>query len=183
VVASDGALVLPEDASGTATVSLLGADGLEVAYEGVHETPAPPTTAPLYWTRLSNPLRIWGDTSGIVAHLRDPASGYETRLVLLRRQLRAKVDLTPKRITPGQPMDAQVTVYDPSGRIDVTREAVSLETTMGIVPMRVFWQRTGNTWSARIPPRWSGAPSVIRVAVKDARGSEIGRGFLELGGN
>jgi hypothetical protein len=103
--------------------------------------------------------------------------------VLVRKQLRAKVDLTPRQVTPGQPLDAQVTVYDPTGRIDVTRENISLETTLGLVPMRVFWERTGGTWSARIPPRWSTAPSVIRVAVKDARGAEIGRGFLEVGGD
>lgn len=184
-VASDGAIVLPDDAEGTGGVSILDGEGLEVAYEGIHDAGAPRGTAPvsLYWTRLSSPVRIWGDTAGIVAHLRDPATGHEGRLVLVRRQLRAKVDLTPRQVTPGQPLDAQVTVYDPTGRIDVTRENISLETTLGLVPMRVFWERTGGTWSARIPPRWSTAPSVIRVAVKDARGAEIGRGFLEVGGD
>jgi hypothetical protein len=79
-------------------------------------------------------------------------------------------------------VDVRAVVWDPSGRIDGANETVSLKTTLEIDPMVVAWQRTGNVWTAHIPRRALAGPTVIRVVATDDRGTEIGRGFLELEG-
>jgi hypothetical protein len=116
-----------------------------------------------------------------IVHLRDPVLGGESRLVLARRQLRASVDLMPHNARwPLDPINAKVVVFDPSGRIDGAEEPVTLEALVGLTPIQVGWQRQGGTWTARIDPQPTSGPSVVRVVVRDGRGSEIGRGFLEI---
>jgi len=185
-VARDGAIVLPKGEY----VSMLspngsaasGPDGspIEVAYEnaGLSE---PHYEVPLYWGRLGGSLRLSEDAPMRIVHLRDRALGAETRLVLARRELRAYVALAPANARwPTDPIDARVEVRDPSGRIDVSSETVTLETLLDLTPLSVDWQRDGNTWRGRIAPRLIGDPSIVRVVVKDGHGSEIGRGFVEL---
>lgn len=184
-VARDGAIVLPGGQSLVVHEAPNGAGGsspdpIEVAYEDV-AGPQPSYSVPLYWGRLGGSLRLSEDAPVRVVHLRDPALGAETRLVLARRELRAYVALGPSNARwPTDPIDARVEVRDPSGRIDVSNESVTLETLLDLTPLSVDWQRTGNTWRGRIAPRLIGDPSVVRVVVKDGHGSEIGRGFVEL---
>ena len=74
-------------------------------------------------------------------------------------------------------------MWDPSNRIDVASEAVTLEAMADLDPVPVAWQRMGNVWTGRIGPRRdTGRPSVVRVVVKDGLANEIGRGFVEIGG-
>jgi hypothetical protein len=111
----------------------------------------------------------------------DPALGAEARLVLAQRQLRADVDLQPRRAHwPSDPIDARVVVSEPSGRTDVADEKISIEALLDLTPLPVAWEQRGTTWTGRIAPRPTAGPSVVRVVVKDAGGSEIGRGFLEI---
>lgn len=175
-VAHDGVIVLPKGAR----LTLDDTDGIDVASESVNGLD-PNFSAPLHWGRLSSGLRLPEDTSMRIVHLRDPRLGAETRIILARRELHADVELAPMDARwPKDPIDARVDVRDPSGRIDVASEAVTVETTLDLTPLGVNWQRVGNTWRGRIAPRPIGDPSVVRVVVRDARGSEIGRGFVEL---
>jgi hypothetical protein len=180
-VARDGALVLPAKAS----IALdSGADEIEAAYENVRSMASRVAGVPLYWARLSGPLRIPDETPMRIVHLRDASLGREaeTQLVLARRQLRADVDLRPKDARSGDPVDARVLVWDPSGRIDPMGEPVALEAMLDLDPLPVAWQRTGNIWMAHLRAKRTAYPSVIRVVVKDGLGTEIGRGFVEVAG-
>ncbi len=177
-VANDGTVVLPDGAS----VALRGADRLDVAFENVI-TLARRVAVPLYWSRLSGPLRLGDETPMRIIHLRDPdaANAGEARLVFARRELRARVALSPAGARwPLDPIQARIEVDDPSGRIDVANAGVSVEAMLDLTPLPVRWARTGNTWTARIAPRLIADPSVLRVIVRDGEGSEIGRGFLEI---
>jgi hypothetical protein len=116
-----------------------------------------------------------------VAHLRDPAIAAEARIVLAKRELVADVTLgPPKARWPVDPIEARIDVRDPSGRVDAAGEAVSVETMLDLAPLPVAWERQGAEWRGRIAPRLIAGNSVVRVIVKDAKGGEIGRGFLEL---
>jgi hypothetical protein len=175
-VAHDGAVVLP---FGTA-LAMTDGDGLEVAYENVRPGPPLATPAILYWSKLAGPLRTTEDAPVRIAHLRDAGLGVEARVVLAKRELRATVDMQPRRATPLDPIDVRVTVSDPSGRVDVATEAISVQASKDLNPVPVAWQRTGNVWTGRIGPRSSTVDSVVRVIVKDGLSEEIGRGFLEF---
>jgi hypothetical protein len=196
-VAADGAVVVPADA----TLRVVDAEGLEVAYEAVSSAPRS-VPAPLYWYGLSGPLRLPEDVPARIVHVRDPSFGRvdsgqgaadagagasesgaaEARLLLARRELRADVELAPKTARwPGDPIDARVVVRDPSGRISGATAPVTLEALLDLTPLPVDWQHRGDTWTGRIAPRALIAPSVVRVRVLDEKGSEIGRGFVEIG--
>jgi hypothetical protein len=195
IVAHDGAIVLPDGGS----LVFPDPEGLEVAFENVSLTdsmiatrargaygPELGTTVvrrepTLYWSGLGTSVRLSDSAPMRLVHLRDPLSGAETRLVLVRRQLRADVHLSPSNARwPRDYIGVQIRVYDPSGRMDVTTEPVSVEATLDLTPLNVAWMHQGATWTARIAPRAISAPSVVRVVVKDSRSVEIGRGFVEL---
>jgi hypothetical protein len=197
VVAQDGAIVLPAGGS----LLFPESEGLEVAFETVSPTDpamgvrgrrgaygpelgtslAPRVEPTLYWSPLGTSVRLSDYAPTRLIHLRDPVSGSETRLLLARRQVRADVELTPANAHwPRDPIDARIRVYDPSGRMDVSSEAVSIEATLGLTPLDASWRREGNTWTGRIAPRTILGPSVVRVVVKDRGSEEIGRGFVEL---
>ena len=179
-VARDGAVVLPP----RTVLAPSGADGIEVAYEDVASFATRVRGIPLYWAKATATLHLHGpdETAMRIVHLRDSASGDETELVLARRELRATVDLSPRTARPGDPLDARVAVWDPSGRIDPAVENITVEALFDLDPVAVPWQRSGNVWTARFGTRRSDVPSVVRVVVRDGLGIEIGRGFLELAG-
>jgi hypothetical protein len=176
-LARDGVVVLPDGAS----LPLADADGVEVAYESVR--PGPSAAAPiLYWAKLTGPLHTADDVPLRIAHLRDSTLGGEARVALARRQVRASVDMQPRQARPRDAIDVRAVVWDPSGRIDVAAEPVTLEAMADLDPVAVAWQRSGNVWTGRIGPRRdTGRPSVVRVVVKDGLFQEIGRGFVEIG--
>lgn len=177
-VARDGVIVLPQ---GTA-ISVLDGEGLEMASENV-STLDRNFSVPLYWGKLTGPIRLSEDAPLRIVHLRDPAFASEVRLVLARRELRASVRLGPAHVRwPADPVDARIDVRDPSGRIDVSQEPVTVEAMLNLTPLPVAWHHDGGTWLGRIAPRLIGDNSVVRVVVKDSQGSEIGRGFLEVVG-
>jgi hypothetical protein len=73
-------------------------------------------------------------------------------------------------------------VWDPSGRIDVASEAITIDAMADLDGLPVAWQRMANVWTGRIGPRRdTGKPSVVRVVVRDGLREEIGRGFVEIG--
>jgi hypothetical protein len=77
-------------------------------------------------------------------------------------------------------LDARVILRDPSGRIDLASEPATIEAKLDVVPLPLTWTRAGSTWSTHIVPLPIRGPSVVRVAVKDAAGGEIGHGFVEI---
>ena len=175
-VARDGAVVLPYGAS----VPLTDGDGLELAYENLRPGPPPPTAPVLYWSKVEGPLRVADDAPVRIVHLRDGALGVEARVVLAKRELRASVDMQPRQAKAADPIDVRVVVSDPSGRIDVASETITLEAMKDLDRVPVAWQRTGNVWTGRIGPRSGTFASVVRVVVKDGLAQEIGRGFVEI---
>jgi hypothetical protein len=182
-MAHDGVVVLPDGAS----LPLTDGDGLEVAYENVRPGTAA-AAAILYWAKLTGPLRLTDDAPLRIAHLRDAALGAETRVALAHRQLRADVDLQPRQARPRDPIDVRAVVWDPSGRVDLSNENITLEALADLDPVAVAWQHTTvdgrGVWTGRISPRPDkGRPSVVRVVVKDGLAQEIGRGFIEMAGS
>ncbi len=171
-VARDGALVMPRGAA----VTLSDADGLEMAY-GTTPGRSP---VPLYWSRLTGALRLPDDADMRVVHLRDPALGQETSLTLARRALKVDIDLTPRNPSPGMPIDVRAVAWDPTGRLDPSQEKISLTATLDLDPLPVAWRQSGSSWTARIAPRTTFRPTVVRVVARDAFGAEIGRGFVEI---
>jgi hypothetical protein len=179
-VARDGAVVLPEK-----TVLVPSSpDGIEVAYEDVVSFAGRVRGVPLYWAKPGGTLTLHApsETPMRIVHVRDTASGDETQLVLARRELRANIDISPRNARPGDPVNARVVVWDPSGRIDPAVENLTVEALFDLDPLAVNWQRSGNLWTARFGTRRTDVPSVVRVVVRDSLGIEIGRGFLELAG-
>ena len=174
-VARDGVVVMHPGQS----LPLFDADGLEMAYEdqrgwGARAVPS------LYWTKLTGALRLPEGSFTRVVHLRDPELGTEAQIGIAPNQLRAEVQLAPNDAHAGDPVDVRVLVRDPSGRVDVVNENVAVAASIDLTPTRVLWQRAGNLVSGRIGTAQKGSPSVVRVLVEDGRGSEIGRGFLEI---
>jgi hypothetical protein len=197
IVALDGAIVLPDGAS----LGFPDPEGLEVAFENVSltstvlggdarsrggygpelGTPMVQHEPTLYWSGLGTSVRLSESAPMRVVHLRDPISHAEARLVLVRRQLRADVELSPVRARwPDDPITVRIRVSDPSGRIDASTEPVFVEATLGLDPIVVQWGHQGAIWTGHIVPRAIPTPSVVRVVVKDSRSEEIGRAFVEL---
>lgn len=172
VMGRDGSVVLPSNVG----VPLDDTQGLELAYG----SPSPRITVPLFWSPLSGPLRLPRDSDVRVMHVRDPALGQEAALVLARRALRVDVEMTPRDPHPGDVIDVRGVAWDPTGRLDPTREQVTLEAKLDLDPLPVAWRQTGSSWTARIPSPSTYRPTVIRVVARDAFGAEIGRGFVEI---
>jgi hypothetical protein len=178
-VARDGVVVLPAGAS----LALTDPDGIEIAYENVRPGVPLATSSALYWTKPTGPLHTADDASLRIVHMRDAAHGIESRVSLARREIRAQVEMAPKHARPSDPIDVRAVVWDPSGRLDVSSEPITLEAMVDLDVVPVVWQRGGNVWTGRIPPRRDmGRPSVVRVVVRDGLAEEIGRGFVETGG-
>lgn len=171
-IGRDGAIVLPSSVG----VALDDTRGLELAYGGVSSR----VQVPLFWSPLSGLVRLPRDADLRVMHVRDPGLGQEATLTLARRSLRVDVEMTPRDPRPGDVIDVSAVAWDPSGRLDPAKEKVTLSATLDIDPLPVAWRQTGATWTARIQPRASLAPTVLRVSAQDAWGAEIGRGFAEL---
>lgn len=172
-VAHDGAIVLPAGAA----LALSDADGLEMAYAAT----AGPSPVPLYWSKVTGALRLPEGVAMRVVHLRDPGLGQETSVTLARRALRVEVEVTPRDPQPGTPIDVRAVAWDPTRRLDASREKVTLQATLDLEPIPVAWAQAGSTWTARILPPATFGPTVVRVVARDAAGLEIGRGFVEIG--
>ena len=155
---------------------LSDADGLEVAYS----TAPVRSSASLYWAPLTGALRLPDEGPIRIAHLRDPVLGQEAALTLVRRSLRVEVAMTPRNPSSGAPIDVRAVALDPTGRLDPTREKVTLEASLDLDPLPAVFVQAGNTWTARLRPPFTLRPRVVRVVAKDGLGKEIGRGFVEI---
>ncbi len=176
-VGPDGTFVMPE---GTA-ITLLQPAGLQMAFEAPNDggpTPTPATS--LYWTNATPTIEPARNGASRIVYLRDTDSGQETRFGIVRRTLRADIALSPPRARAGDPIDVRAVVWNPSGRIDPSGVPVQLVATLGLEPIPAKWKRSGTTFTSRIFSVSSDEPSVVRIVATDSRGTEIGRGMLEL---
>jgi hypothetical protein len=108
----------------------------------------------------------------------DPSS--ESRLELVRRALRADIQIGPKWARwPVHPIDITVTMRDPAGIVDVAQVTPKLRVLLGLTELAVSWSHSGPTWTTRLAPRNTGL-TVIRVVAEDEFGNPLGRHFLEV---
>jgi hypothetical protein len=180
-VAGDGLLVMPAQASLT-----VDAPGLTFASGGGNDLGSALAGA-LAATFVAAPpngsmgFKLGGHRARVV-RLRDP-SGAEARLSFVGRELRARVKMTPAHPRwPKDPIDAVVELEDPSKRIDVALEPVTIEVAVDSRPVPATWKRSGDTFRARIAPVDGPGPFFVRVVVQDRAGTEVGRYVLDIDG-
>ncbi len=114
--------------------------------------------------------------------LRDAAGG-ETRLVLLLRELSARVEMSPPHARwPKDPIDVSVVLEDSSKRVDLATEPVTVEVAVDSHPVPSTWTRSGDTFRTRIAPIDGPGPFLVRVVAKDRTGKEIGAHVLDIDG-
>jgi hypothetical protein len=81
---------------------------------------------------------------------------------------------------PGDKVDVVVRLRDESGSLLDDAIVPHFDVTLGIEPLALKWERSGATWRAAIPAPDGPGPWVIRAAVTDEHGVELGRDFLEV---
>jgi hypothetical protein len=171
--AAEGAIVLP----GPASVTLDDPRDLEVATVSEFDPTAEPR-----WTPAPSEISLGGGTRRIV-RLRHIPSRIETRLLLVKRELRAHISFSPAGARwPDNPVDVIVRVEDVSGYLDPAQEPVTFDVRVDLEKLNLTWNHTGETWTARIAPRPPPGPWVIRVDVQDRAGVPIGASLLDVDG-
>jgi hypothetical protein len=180
-VAADGVVVMPAQSRMTFdgpgfTFATGGGDDAASALAGALAAPLVPALPD-----GTIPFKLLGYRARAI-RLHDP-TGAEARLSFVARELRARVKLTPAHARwPQDPLDALVALEDPSKRIDVASEPVTLEVTVDSRPVPATWTRTGDTFRARIAPVDGPGPFFVIVVVKDRTGLEIGSYVLDIDG-
>jgi hypothetical protein len=151
-------------------VTLLGADGLLVAYLGLDDfLPAPKSV-------------------GLVARrpisfvLRHPVSGETLRLDLEPLTVRAQVTFARHpQSWPSEGLDVVVKLLDDHGDPVPANFAASCQVTVNVDPVAPVWERTGAVLHTRIARPLSAAPWMVRVDVVDENGASLGMDFAEVG--
>ena len=107
--------------------------------------------------------------------------GRETRLHVEPRALKAVIRIGPAWARwPDDAIEMSIVIQDPSGRFDPESVQPKVEVLLGIEPLDVEWKREGTRLTARLAPRTSARPEVLRVIVRDQGGVQLGRNFLEI---
>jgi hypothetical protein len=107
--------------------------------------------------------------------------GRETRLHVEPRALKADITLGPAWARwPDDTIEMSIAISDPSGRFDPESVQPKVEVLLGIEPVDVEWKREGTRLTARLAPRTTTRPEVLRVIVRDQGGVQLGRNFLEI---
>jgi hypothetical protein len=122
-----------------------------------------------------------GETARLVRLRVEGDYGRETRLHLEPRALRADIRLGPSWARwPEDAIEMSISIVDPSGRFDPGSVQPRVEVLLGIEAIDVAWAREGTRLTARLPPRVTTRPEVLRVIVRDQKGVQLGRNFLEI---
>jgi hypothetical protein len=107
--------------------------------------------------------------------------GRETQLHVQPRALKAVIRIGPAWARwPDDAIEMSIAIQDPSGRFDPASVEPKIEVLLGIEPLEVDWKRDGAVMTARLAPRASTRPEVLRVIVRDQGGVQLGRNFLEI---
>jgi hypothetical protein len=115
----------------------------------------------------------------VTARARLAGDRWSVPLRLEPTTLRADVELGPK--TAVWPRDAiEITVALADSRRPVPAIEPKLTVRVGLEEVPVEWRRDGAVWRARLDPRPTPGPWVVRVEATDPQGSTLGRGHLEV---
>ena len=157
--------VLPDDA----TLRMLGAKGVEVAVGRGGFLPA------------RRELNV-SDASVSVLRLRVAgAPATESRFYVEKRELRAQITLGPSSpVWPEDEVAAEVTLVDPSGRVDVDGVKPRFRVRVGADDIPTHFTFNGKRWHGRIPGRRLRQPQLLELTVQDDVGQAIGHAFLEV---
>ncbi|HEY2512389.1 MAG TPA: hypothetical protein VGI39_16090 [Polyangiaceae bacterium] len=140
-----------------------------------------PTAAPR-WVPASNEISLEGSARRNM-RIRHVPSLSETTLMLVRREMRARVSFGPVAAHwPENPVDITVKVEDLSGYLDPSREPLNFDVHVDMDPAALTWSHTGDTWTAHVPPKSGPGPWVIRVNVMDRAGVPIGASLVDVDG-
>ena len=171
--APGGAVVI----SSTQAVTLDDPREIEIATASEYDPNALPR-----WIPASNELALGGAAKRTLL-IRHATSHVQTKLLLVRRELRAHVSFNPPRARwPETPVDVVVKVEDPSGYLDPAHEPLTIDVRVDLDRPELTWNHTGDTWTARVPPRAPPGPWVVRVSVQDRAGVTIGASLLDVDG-
>jgi hypothetical protein len=173
VAGPGGAVVI----SSTQAVTLDDPHDIEVATASEYDPNALPR-----WIPAESELML-GHAAKRTLLIRHAPSHIQTKLLLVRRELRAHVSFNPPRPRwPETPVDIVVKVEDPSGYLDPTREPLTIDVRVGLDKPTLNWNHVGDTWTARVPPQAPPGPWVVRVGVQDRAGVTIGASLLDVDG-
>jgi hypothetical protein len=151
-------------------VTLIGAEGLEVAYLGLDDFLPAPKSVGLVARR---PISLV---------LRHPASGETTRLDLEPLTVHAQISFARQpHGWPDDGLELAVRLVDDKGDPVPDNFTVSCKVTINIEPIEPSWERTGSVLRTRLSHPLGGAPWMVRVDVLDENGASLGRDFTEVG--
>ncbi len=122
-----------------------------------------------------------GSQGARLVRLRQEGDESSVELLLVRRPLRALVELGPATAHwPATPVRVSVRLVDELGQPFNPPPPVQPQVRLGLELLEVAWQADGATLTATIEPQPLAGPSVLRVEIEDDRGQIVGRNFLEL---
>jgi hypothetical protein len=171
--APGGAVVI----SSAQTVTLDDPRGIEVATASEYN----PNMAPR-WVPASSELGLGGVPKRTLL-IRHTQSHVQSKLLLVRRELHARVSFNPPHPRwPGPPVEVVVKVEDPSGYLDPSRETVAIDLHVDLDKPNLSWHHDGDTWRAQVTPYPAPGPWVVRVAVEDRAGVAIGASLVDVDG-
>jgi len=151
-------------------VTLIGADGLLVAYLGLDDFLPAPKSVGLVARR---PISLV---------LRHPVSGETLRLDLEPLTVRAQVTFAQHpQSWPSEGLEVAVKLVDDHGEPVPSNFAASCRVTVNVEPVAPVWERTGAVLRTRISRPPSAAPWMVRVDVVDENGASLGMDFAEVG--
>lgn len=134
------------------------------------------------WTPAESELTLGGNDKRTLL-IRHTSSHVQSKLLLVRRELRARVSFSPEHPRwPDNPVDITVQVEDPSGYLDAARESVNIDVLVDLAKPKLTWTHHGAVWTARVPPQTPPGPWVVRVSVADRAGVGIGASLLDVDG-
>jgi len=145
------------------------AEGLVMTHSGARRTLPATNLIPLYENkRTTVSLRLPGTPNLAVTEF-------------LPRPVRAQIEIGPK--TARWP-DDEVKIAIRLQATEPSIVPIAIEprpkVTIGIDPVEIEWQRTGDKLVAVVPPSRNEGPWVVRVEVEDQYGVPLGRDFLEV---
>lgn len=163
--APDGTIRLQPDQR----VSLIGAQGLELAYLGLDDFLPVPETLGLVARR---PISLV---------LRHPESGETVRLNLTPLSIKARVEFVgDRRDWPYEGLEVRVKLYDEQGYAVPDNYAVTARVTINVAIANATWQREGSVLRTVLPRPPGSPPWMVRVEVLDQSGIPIGMDFTEV---
>ncbi|MEY4551159.1 MAG: hypothetical protein RL685_7354 [Pseudomonadota bacterium] len=151
-------------------VTLVGAEGLEVAYLGLDDFLPAPKSVGLVARR---PISLV---------LRHVASGETVRLDLEPLTVRAQVQFARHpQSWPGEGLEIAVKLSDEHGDVVPENFKVSCKVTVNVQTVTPIWERTGSVLRTRMERPSGSGPWMVRVDVLDENGASLGMDFSEVG--